>query len=118
MSTKQQVLDSGSVLRDQLFSLSQDGNFSSNEREGFGRLHAFYHMTLERFFLFAAHGGASTLYDQPKMDADDSIPLGEACQPGVVQSQQPYYDAVHRAAASLKAVTGSTVLPLKRAPSA
>lgn len=117
MATFQAVLDAGNALRDQIFGFSQNGNFSATERDGFSRLHAYYHLALQRFFLAPAYGDASSKYDQPEAFAQQGLVRGATCTPGQTQSQQSYYDAVFAAGESLKAATGPIAKPLKIAPS-
>lgn len=117
MAQSQEVLDFGRALRDQIFTLSQDGNFSTAESDGFTRLHAYYHIALQRFFLAPAYGNASTKYDGPVNLAKAAKTLGIACQPGNQLASQAFYNAVFSAGVGLKAITGTISKPLKIAPS-
>jgi hypothetical protein len=116
MAMIQDVLTTGGNLRDQLFGLSQDGNYSPEERDGFARLRTYYHMKLEAFFLAPCCGDPSASYDAPLDLAAAAIALGGNCQPSDIASQQAYYDAVHSAAVALQTVTDAIPRPLKKVP--
>ena len=117
MAQFQEVLDFGRALRDQIFTLAQDGNFSSAESDGFTSLHAYYHLALQRFFLAPAYGNASANYDGPVNLAKAAKALGAVCKPGNQRAAQAFYDAVFSAGGALRAATGTISKPLKIAPS-
>ena len=117
MAQFQEVLDTGNALRDQIFALSQDGNFSAAESDGFSRLHAYYHMVLPRFFLSPVDGkAASAAYDTPVASNQAAKVKGALCQPGNQATIQAYYDAVFAAGSSIRDVTASIAKALKVAP--
>lgn len=106
----------GIALRDQLHGFANNGDFSAAERDGFARLHFFFSIRLEQFFLAPANGSESPAYNAARDAASNAEMLGAACLPGNTNSQQPYYDAVHLAANELAAVTARPAKPLKRVP--
>lgn len=116
MANKLQLITAGKGLRDQLFVLSQDGNFSVNERDGFGRFHAVVAERVVRFTVNPAHGDNSLHYDGPMALTTTAIAAGTNCRPGDRPSQQRYYDAVHAAIDGFKSVTGPSPVPFKKVP--
>ncbi len=116
MAKQMEVFAAGKSLRSKLYQLSQDGHYSAAEREGFGRLMSYYHMQLERFLVAPAYGDASAKYDKPLASSQAAETKVPGCQPGAPDSQQPLYDAVHKAAEDLKAVTNPIPRPFKNAP--
>lgn len=116
MGSKQQVLESNIRLRDQLYALAIDGNYSEMQCEGFARLHGAVHINTEKFFISPAHGDPSPHYDNPRTSADRAFHLGSNCRPDDQSALQDYYDAVHASIAALKSVTKSLPRPLKVAP--
>lgn len=105
MATIQQVKAEGKKFEDALFELSQDGEYSSNERTAFGLLFLMYQTSLATFALSPAHGNVSTLYGRALGDAIQGQTACAAAKPGNPASQQPVFDEAHQGSAALKAVT-------------
>jgi hypothetical protein len=95
--------------------LANDGAFSPDEREGFALLFLKYNKALTSFQFAPAHGDASPLYDLPMATATQGVAVAAAAMPGNIASQQPVYDAVHKGAAELAAVTRAQLRPRLRA---
>lgn len=116
MTSKSELIFAGVKLRRRIYHKSQDGNFSAAQREGFSRLHAYFHLAVEKFFLFPKYGSQDSAYDIPKKETDDASLLADVVEPTDIVSQQTFYDSVHVAATSFKAVTSQPTTALKTVP--
>lgn len=116
MTLLNDLLNTATSVRDQLYELSQNGDYSPIEREGFSRLRMFYHQQLERFFLAPCCGDSSDKYALPQNVAIAALAQGNNCQPGNQQSQQAYYNAVYDSSDRLRDVTATISKPFKVAP--
>ncbi len=107
MAGKAQVDGEGGKFRDALAKLASNGAFSTAERDGFARLHLFYHSRLEAFSRSPRFGDNSPYYDNPVQWAEAGSAAAPGCRPGDAASQQPVYDAANRGGDALDAVTGT-----------
>lgn len=116
MTSKSELVFAGIKLRRKIYQKSQDGHFSAAQREGFSRLHAYFHLAVEKFFLFPKHGSQDNAYNIPKVEVDQASLSADNVQPTDIESQQSFYDSVHAAAISLRAVTNKQTTALKNVP--
>ena len=105
MAGFQETVNACQAFASALFDLSEDGHFSGDERETFGRLFTMYKGALEGFVVAPAYGSDSANYDRPKRDGERGSAACPAARPSDPSSQQPVFDAAHFGSASLKAVT-------------
>lgn len=106
MATQHDTVQSGSAFRDKLYALSNTGEFSDAERDGFSRLHAFFSDRLASFQISPRYGNDSPYYDNPKHWSDEGLKVADNCKPSIPASQQATYDAANNGGDALETVTG------------
>lgn len=106
MGTKQQVVQAGGELEGALNRKTDDGRFSADDREDFGRLYTLVANRMSEFELRPKYGGSSDRYDTFITSAGEAANTVESCSAASPASIEAAKAAAFDAAELLPPITG------------